>query len=48
MKIAIIWLGLLTIPLLVLVSKVDPKKRPDQVISYFDYDSWVLLTIRFN
>ena len=29
-----------------LVSKVDPKKPSDQVTSYFDYDSWVLLTVR--
>jgi hypothetical protein len=31
-----------------LVFKPNPKRPPDQVGSYFDLDSWILLTIRFD
>jgi hypothetical protein len=31
-----------------LVFKPNAKRPPDQVESYFDLDSWVLLTIRFD
>ena len=31
-----------------LIRKPNAKILPDQVNSYFDLDSWVLLTIRFN
>jgi len=31
-----------------LILKPNAKTPPDQIGSYFDLDSWVLLTIRFN
>jgi hypothetical protein len=31
-----------------LIFKPNAKRPPDQISSYFDLDSWVLLTIQFN